>query len=204
MVPDGEEVMGVNTRAELAKANAFLNEQELNWHSERGVTILSPFQTCIAKRVKIGRDTVIHPFTWIERGVEIGRCCEIGPFAKIRAGSKIDDGSVIGSFVEVVRSRVGANTLVKHLSYLGDATIGREVNVGAGTVTANFDGQRKHKTVVRDGARLGCNTVLIAPVTVGRNAKTGAGAVVCARKAVPPGTTVVGVPAKALGKGKAV
>lgn len=193
---DAREILGVNTRRELAVAHQILNERELNRHSKAGVTILAPSQTVIAKGVKIGRDTVIRPFTWIERNVTIGKKCEIGPYAKIRAGSRIGDGVVVGSFVEVVRTKIGNGTFVKHLSYLGDAQLGRKVNVGAGTITANFDGRRKNKTVVEDRALLGCDTILVAPVKVKKGAKTGAGAVVCARQSVPAGKTVVGVPAK--------
>ena len=196
------EIIGVNTRRELAMANQILSERELDRHAKAGVTILDPSKTYVAKGVRIGRDTVIHPFTWIERDVVIGRRCEIGPFAKLHAGSRIGDGAVIGSFVEVTRSKIGANTLVKHLSYLGDAEVGKKVNVGAGTITANFDGKRKHKTLIRDRVQLGCDTILVAPVTVGEGAKTGAGAVVCARKSVPRGKIVVGVPAKLMQKSK--
>ncbi len=199
-IDDQREILGVNTRRELTVANQILNERELERHSKAGVTILEPSQTFIAKGVRIGRDTIVHPFTWIERGVVVGSKCVIGPFAKIRSGSKIGDEVVIGSFVEVVRSKIGAKTFVKHLSYLGDAEIGKKVNIGAGTITANFDGRRKHKTVVRDGALLGCDTILVAPVTVGRRAKTGAGAVVCARQPIPAGKTAVGIPAKVIKK----
>ena len=201
-VSDPSEVLGVNTRQELAMVNQILNQRELERHSKAGVTILEPAQTYIAKGVRIGRDTLIHPFTWIERGVVVGSRCEIGPFAKIRSGSKIGDDTVIGSFVEIVRTKVGKKTFVKHLSYLGDAAIGNQVNVGAGTVTANFDGRKKQKTFVQDGAFLGCNTVLVAPVTVGKRAKTGAGAVVCARQRIPAGKTVIGIPAKLMKKSK--
>ena len=193
---DEREILGVNTRRELEVAHRILSERELNRHSKAGVTILAPSQTVIAKGVKIGRDTVIHPFSWIERNVVIGKKCEIGPYAKIRAGSRIENGVVIGSFVEVVRSKIGSGTFVKHLSYLGDAQVGKQVNVGAGTITANFDGRRKNKTIVEDRVLLGCDTILVAPVKVGKGAKTGAGAVVCARQSVPRGKTVVGVPAK--------
>ncbi|MBI3998974.1 MAG: NTP transferase domain-containing protein [Candidatus Omnitrophica bacterium] len=201
-IDDSKEIVGVNTRRELAMANQVLTEREVERHSKIGVTILNPAQTSIETGVRIGRDTVIHPFTWIERGVTIGRKCEIGPFAKIRAGSKIGNEVVIGSFVEVVRSKVGNQTFVKHLSYLGDAEIGQRVNVGAGTITANFDGKRKNKTVVHDRVLLGCDTILVAPVTVGKGAKTGAGAVVCAGRPVPAGKTVVGIPARMLQKSK--
>ncbi len=201
-IKNQNEILGVNTKRELTVAHQILNERELERHSKAGVTILDPSQTVIAKGVRIGRDTVVHPFTWIERGVVIGRKCEIGPFAKIRSGSKIEDEVVIGSFVEIVRTKVGSKTFIKHLSYLGDAQIGKKVNVGAGTITANFDGRKKNKTVVQDEVFLGCDTVLVAPVTIGKGAKTGAGSVVLARRSVPAGKTVVGIPAKITRKNK--
>ncbi len=197
-----DEMLGVNTRIDLQKAHQILMAHEMEKHLANGVTIVNPIQTVIARGVKIGQDTVVHPFTWIDRDVEIGRQCEIGPFAKIRSGSRIHDGAVIGSFVEVVRTRVGKNSRVKHLSYLGDTILGEDVNVGAGTITANYDGKLKQKTVIEDQVFLGCNTVLVAPVTIRKKAKTGAGAVVLARHSVPAGKTVVGVPAKIIKQGK--
>ncbi len=197
-----QEILGVNTRKELSVAHQILNDRELERHSKAGVTILDPDQTVIAKGVKIGRDSVIHPFTWIESDVVIGAKCEIGPFAKIRAGTKIADEVVVGSFVEVVRTKIGSKTFVKHLTYLGDAQIGKKVNVGAGTITANFNGKTKNKIVIRDGAFIGCDTILIAPVTVGKRAKTGAGAVLPAGQNIPAGKTVVGIPAKLVEKNK--
>jgi bifunctional UDP-N-acetylglucosamine pyrophosphorylase/glucosamine-1-phosphate N-acetyltransferase len=161
-----------------------------------------PSQTYIQKGVKIGRGTVIHPFVWIEKGVSIGVNCEIGPFAKIRSGSQIESHVAIGSFVEVVRSRVGQGTRIKHLSYWGDAEIGRDVNVGAGTITANYDGKSKNKTRIGNKVFLGVNTSLIAPLQLEDGVKTGAGAVVTARQKVKKNSVLVGVPAKELKKGK--
>lgn len=195
-IDEGRQILGVNTRRDLTLANEVLRAQELERHSRNGVTIVDPSQTYMARGVSIGCDTVIYPFTWVEQDVTIGRRCEIGPFAKIRSGSRIHDGATIGSFVEVVRSEIGEKTYVKHLSYLGDAQIGKQVNIGAGTITANFDGRKKNKTVVEDRALIGCDTILVAPVRVGRGAKTGAGAVVLARQEVPRGATVVGIPAQ--------
>jgi bifunctional UDP-N-acetylglucosamine pyrophosphorylase / glucosamine-1-phosphate N-acetyltransferase len=199
-ITDAREMTGVNTRKHLTKVHKVITEQELERHSKNGVTILNPEQTSMGKGVKIGRDTVIHPFTWIESGVTVGKKCQIGPFAKIRSGSTIEDGATIGCFVEVVRSKVGAKSNVKHLSYVGDARIGKHVNIGAGTITANYDGKRKHKTVIEDQASLGCDTILVAPVTVKRGGRTGAGAVVAAKHTVQKGKTVVGVPAKPMSK----
>jgi bifunctional UDP-N-acetylglucosamine pyrophosphorylase / glucosamine-1-phosphate N-acetyltransferase len=201
-ITDAHEILGVNTREHLAKVHQVITKQELKRHSGNGVTILDPAHTTIAKGARIGRDTVVHPYTWIEKNVQIGKRCEIGPFAKIRSQSKIADRATIGSYVEIVRSTVGKKTNVKHLSYLGDARVGERVNVGAGSITANYDGKRKQKTVIGNGVFLGCNTVLVAPVTMTQGSKTGAGAVVQAKTRVPKGATLVGVPARVLKRKK--
>lgn len=197
-----EEVMGINSRKDLILAHERLNQKTIDGLLERGVTVLSPRNTFIAPDVKVGADTVIYPFSYIESRVIIGKGCHVGPFAFIRDGSRIEDGARIGSFVEVVRSRIGKRTMVKHLSYVGDSLVGDEVNIGAGTITANYDGKEKHKTVIEDGAFIGSNTVLVAPVKVGKRAKTGAGSVVLASKNVLEGTTVVGIPARTLRSGR--
>jgi bifunctional UDP-N-acetylglucosamine pyrophosphorylase/glucosamine-1-phosphate N-acetyltransferase len=108
----------------------------------------------------------------------VGRGAVVGPFARLRSGAVLDDDTEIGNFVEVKASHVGRGSKAKHLTYLGDATLGRDVNVGAGTVTVNYDGYRKHRTVIGDGASIGSDTMLIAPVKVGRQANTGAGSVI--------------------------
>jgi len=132
--------------------------------------------------------------------VKIGKNCRVGPFCKIRSGSTVKDRAVVGSFVEIVRSSIGKNTLVKHLAYLGDALVGNNVNIGAGTITANFDGKKKNKTRIGDKAFIGCDTIAIAPVSIGRGAKTGAGTVIPQGKNVPANSTVVGIPARILRK----
>ena len=181
-----------------------MNQREVAKHMENGVTIVNPDQTYLEPGVKIGTDTVIYPWCFIESGVEIGKNCQIGPFAKIRKGSSVGDGSLVGSFVEVNRSKLGSSVSAKHLSYLGDAVIGSETNIGAGTITANFDGKRKHATHVGKRVLIGSNTVLVAPVTIEDGARTGAGSVVTGGSRVKKGTTVVGVPARVLsGKKKA-
>ncbi len=192
----------MNTRVELAEAEAVVQKRLQNDWMERGVGIRDPKTTFIDSDVRLGQDTVILPHTVIEEGSVIGAGCTIGPFARIRGGSKIGDKAVIGNFVEIVRSKVGRGTQIKHLSYIGDAEIGENVNVGAGTITANYDGKNKHKTVIRDRASIGSGTVLVAPVTVGRGAKTGAGAVVTKDTRMKDGSVYVGIPAKELKKGK--
>lgn len=198
IIMDPTEAFGINTRAELAEAHRALKARILEEHAEKGVIIVDPPTTYIAKGAVIGPGTVILPFSVISGAVNLGARCRIGPFAHLRPGTTIADGATIGNFVEVKNSAIGAGTAVCHLSYLGDATIGSRVNVGAGTITANFDGATKHVAVVEDDAKLGAGVVLIAPVRVGRRSVVGAGAVVTARHDVPEGTTVVGAPARAL------
>lgn len=195
-----EEAQGINSQADFARAFKILNQETMKRLRMEGVTVISPEQTFIAPGVRIGKDTVIHPWTYIERNVLIGRGCEIGPFAKIRSGSILEDGAVIGSFVEVVRSRIGKKVLAKHLTYLGDAVVGEGTNIGAGTITANYDGKRKNKTRIGKRAFIGVGTLFIAPVRVGSGAKTGAGAVLTRGTHVREGEVVAGVPARPLRK----
>jgi bifunctional UDP-N-acetylglucosamine pyrophosphorylase/glucosamine-1-phosphate N-acetyltransferase len=192
------ECQGINSRGDLARVIEIMKNREIQYHTERGVTFTAPEQTFVAPNVKIGRDTVIYPWCYVESGVKIGRGCHIGPFAKIRKGSVIGDHAVIGSFVEVTRSRIGKKVLAKHLAYLGDAVIGDETNVGAGTITANFDGKRKNPTRIGKKVLIGSNTVFVAPVTVGDLARTGAGAVVTRGSEIKKGEVVAGVPARPL------
>ncbi len=194
---DPVEIYGINSRRDLVAATNFLRWKILQSHMDGGVTVVDPSTTFVEDGVTIGLDTVIHPFSVIRRGVTIGRRCEVGPFAHLRPGTILEDGAEIGNFVEVKKTRVGAGTKAKHLTYLGDATLGANVNIGAGTITANYDGVRKNQTVIEDGVHIGSNTVLVAPVKVGRGARTGAGAVVV-RGEVAPGAVVVGVPARPL------
>ena len=119
------------------------------------------------------------------RGARIGRHVSVGPFASIRPGTVLEDGSKAGTFVEIKASKVGKGSKVPHLSYVGDATIGRDTNIGAATVTVNYDGWDKHRTVIGDDVRIGSDTMLVAPVKVGKRAMTGAGSVIT--KDVPPG-----------------
>ncbi len=132
---------------------------------------------CVLRDVQVGEGSVIHPNTLIERAV-VGRRCQLGPFARIRPDSVLDEGARVGNFVELKKTHLGAGSKVNHLAYVGDTTIGRAVNVGAGTITCNYDGVNKHRTVIGDGAFIGSDTQLVAPVTVGENAVIGAGSTI--------------------------
>ena len=140
------------------------------------------------KNVEIREGTEIAPFTHIE-GAEIGRNCKIGPYARIRPGTTLADDAHIGNFVEIKNSRIGAGSKANHLSYVGDASVGSNVNIGAGTITCNYDGANKHRTVIEDDAFIGSDTQLIAPVTVGKGATIGAGSTI-ARNAPEGGLTL--------------
>ncbi len=142
---------------------------------------------------RIGNHVVIKDHCVISDS-EIADECSIGPFAHLRMNAGMEERAVVGNFVEVKKSRIGRGSKSMHLTYLGDATIGEQTNIGAGTVTCNYDGKQKHETVIEDNVRIGSDTMLVAPVRVGRGAVTGAGSVVT--KDVPPNTLVVGVPAK--------
>ncbi|MCK6480437.1 MAG: NTP transferase domain-containing protein [Planctomycetes bacterium] len=195
-VLEPEVVSGVNDLSELAAASAVMRRRVLERFLAAGVEIVDPSSTFIAPDASVGAGTRIEPFTVIEGGVRVGRSCSVGPFARLRRGTVLEDGASIGNFVEVKATRVGRGARARHLAYLGDADVGAGANIGAGTITCNYDGRRKHPTVVGEGAFLGSGTLLVAPVTVGRRAVTGAGAVVLAGKGVPAGATAVGVPAR--------
>lgn len=195
---DQDEVLGVNTRVDLARITEILQKRILEEHMLAGVGIRDPKTTIVDSGVRIGQDTLLLPHTVIEEGAVIGKGCVIGPFARIRGGSQIGDLAIVGNFVEVVRSRIGKATQIKHLSYLGDAVVGDHVNIGAGTITANFDGKNKHKTTLHDHAQVGSGTIFVAPVTMGRGAKTGAGSVVIKGTRIQNKSVYAGVPAKEL------
>ena len=136
---------------------------------------------------RVGDGSVVW-FSVLE-GAKVGRNCEVGPFARLRPGAVLDDGSLVGNYVEVKDSRIGERSKAKHLTYIGNAEVGVGVNIGAGTVFVNYDGYEKHPTVVGDEARIGSDTMLVAPVRVGKGAVTGAGSVIT--KDVPAGALAV-------------
>jgi bifunctional UDP-N-acetylglucosamine pyrophosphorylase/glucosamine-1-phosphate N-acetyltransferase len=199
-ISDVNEALGINSRQELTCANKIMQERINEDFMHKGITIVDPHTTFINFGAKIGRDSKIYPFTVIESNVTIGKNCLIGPFAHLRDGTILKDNVVAGNFLEIVRSRIGNKTLLKHFGYIGDSLIGKSVNIGAGTVTANFDGKKKNTTVIKDQASIGSDTVLVAPVRIGRLAVTGAGSVVTKNKDVPDKGIVVGVPARPLKK----
>jgi bifunctional UDP-N-acetylglucosamine pyrophosphorylase / glucosamine-1-phosphate N-acetyltransferase len=208
---DANEAMGVKDRVRLARAADVLRRRLLEQCMLSGVTIVDPDSTFIDAAVSIGQDTVIEPFTVLRGDTHIGVECRIGPhvyiedarigdrsdcgpFARLRPGTEIAEDVHVGSFAELVRTRVGRGTRVPHVSYLGDTDLGADANIGAGTITANFDGENKNRTEIGDGAFVGVDTMLVAPVKLGKGARTGAGSVVT--KDIPDGATAVGVPAR--------
>ncbi len=197
---DIEEALGINDRGDLVLANRIMNNKKIDQLLESGVTILSPETTVIDETAVIGKDTVILSNTVIEKDVTVGSNCRIGPFSRLRPGTKLADEVEVGNFVEINRTNVGSRTRVKHHTYLGDTTVGCDVNIGAGTITANYDGKDKHHTIIEDNVSIGVGVTLIAPVKIGAGAKIGAGSVVTKNKDVKPGETVIGVPAKPLHK----
>ena len=128
----------------------------------------------IGKKTKIGNNVEILPFTHIENAT-LEDNVNVGPFSRVRPGSFLSQGSRVGNFVEVKKSKIGKNTKINHLSYIGDAIVGKNVNIGAGTITCNYDGKKKNKTKILDGAFIGSNSALIAPIKIGKNSVVGAG-----------------------------
>lgn len=208
-VEDPREILGVNSRRELADVSAILRANTNEALMSSGVTIVDPASTFIGVDVAIGPDTVIHPGVHLEGDTRIGAGCEIqsgvrivnstiddgvainnfclvldshvargakiGPFAHLRPQSDVGEDAHVGNFVELKKTTLGRGSKANHLAYLGDATIGDKVNIGAGTITCNYDGTLKHPTVIEDGAFIGSDSQLIAPVRVGKGSYVAAG-----------------------------
>jgi len=209
---DSTEVMGINTRVDLAKADEILRNELLTRMMLEGVTIVDPKTTYIDKPVRVGRDTVIYPNCYLQGETIIGERCvlepntkitdsrigsdvvirafsvitestidegaAIGPFARLRPGTEVKRNARIGNFVEVKKSIIGEGTKANHLTYLGDTTVGKNVNIGAGTITCNYDGEKKHPTLIEDDVFVGSNAELVAPVTLKRGSTVGAGSTI--------------------------
>ncbi|MBI4209040.1 MAG: bifunctional UDP-N-acetylglucosamine diphosphorylase/glucosamine-1-phosphate N-acetyltransferase GlmU [Deltaproteobacteria bacterium] len=220
---DEEEILGINDRVDLARADAILNQRIVEQWMRSGVTIWDPPSVRIDRTVTLEPDVIVHPgthllgTTQIHSGSEIGPYAwisdsfvgrfariypfsviekseiqegvRVGPSAHLREGAILEEGVRVGNFVEIKKSRLGKGTKAAHLSYLGNAEIGAKVNVGCGTITCNYDGAQKHPTVVEEGAFIGSDTQLVAPVRVGRNAYIGSGSTIT--KDVPAGALAV-------------
>ena len=180
ILENNEEIYGINSRANLAEATRIMNTRKLTSLMENGVTIVDPSSTWISEDTEIGNDTIIYPSTYIEGKNKIGSNCKIGPCAHLRGGVEIADNCKIGNFVEVKKAKIDHNTNAGHLSYIGDSEIGANVNIGAGTITANYNPltKVKSKTILKDNVKIGSNTVLVAPVEVQEGANIGAGSVI--------------------------
>jgi bifunctional UDP-N-acetylglucosamine pyrophosphorylase / glucosamine-1-phosphate N-acetyltransferase len=223
VLEDPNEILGVNSRKELADVARILNERKTAELMESGVTLVDPATTWIHPDVAIGPDTVVHPNVYLEGHTRIGAGCEIhagvrivdsvlgdrvvvnnfcviresqidsgaqiGPFAQLRPQSHVHEDAHIGNFVELKKTTMGKGSKANHLAYLGDSTIGERVNIGAGTITCNYDGVAKHPTVIEDGAFIGSDSQLVAPVTVGKGAYVAAGSTVTEN--VPAGALAI-------------
>lgn len=218
LADDFTEVMGINTRIELANSERIMRDEVLSKLMLKGVTIMDPSSTFIDSTVSIGRDTVIYPHTQIYGNTRIGEDCvimshsvirdtrighsveikgfvfitdsligdnaKIGPFSHFRPETVLKEGVKIGNFVEVKKSVVGIGSKAPHLTYIGDSIIGKKVNIGAGTITCNYDGKAKHQTIIGDGVFVGSDTQFVAPIKVGKGALIGAGTTVT--QDIPP------------------
>ena len=170
-----------------------INQEKLrNQAMKKGVTLKSPETVFLSNDTKYGKNVIINPYVVIGEKTKIGNNVEIlpfthienaileanvnvGPFSRIRPGTVLSKGSRVGNFVEVKKSKIGKNSKINHLSYVGDAKVGKNVNIGAGTITCNYDGKKKNKTQILDGAFIGSNTSLVAPIKIGKKAIVGAG-----------------------------
>ena len=164
-------------RSQAMKMGVTIKSPETVFLSEDtkfGKNVIINQYVVIGKKTKIGNNVEILPFTHIENAT-LEENVNVGPFSRIRPGTVLSKGSRVGNFVEIKKSKIGANSKINHLSYIGDAHVGKNVNVGAGTITCNYDGKRKNKTKISDGAFIGSNTSLVAPIKIGRKAVVGAG-----------------------------
>ena len=179
-------------KKKIALIEKYNQEKLRNKAMKMGVTLKSPETVFLSNDTKFGKNVIINPYVVIGKKNKIGDNVEIlpfthienstlesgvkvGPFSRLRPGSLLSKGSRVGNFVEVKKSKVGKNSKINHLSYVGDTTIGKNVNIGAGTITCNYDGKKKNKTKILDGAFIGSNTSLIAPIKIGKKAVVGAG-----------------------------
>jgi bifunctional UDP-N-acetylglucosamine pyrophosphorylase/glucosamine-1-phosphate N-acetyltransferase len=173
-----DEAIGINSRAQLSAASKIMQRRIQQKLMENGVTIVDPDNTWVDARAEIGQDTVVEPFTYIHGEVKIGKDCRIGPFAYLRSGTVLESDVVLGVFTEVKNSTLADGVRSRHHSYIGDATVGRNVNVGAGSITANFDGTKVNRTIVGNDCYLGSGSILIAPLELKDGSHVSPGTVV--------------------------
>ena len=180
ILENSDEIFGINSRINLAEATKMMNRRNLERYMVNGVTIVDPDSTWISEDTEIGQDTIIYPATYIEGKNKIGKNCKIGPCAHLRGGVEVCDNVKVGNFVEVKKAKINSNTNVGHLSYIGDAELGEQVNIGAGTITANYNPltKEKSKTILKNNVKIGSNSVLVAPVTIEEGANIGAGGII--------------------------
>lgn len=173
-----DDAMGINSRQDLSEVSRVMQNRIQRKLMTAGVTIVDPPNTWIDARAIIGQDSVIHPFSYIHGRVNIGKRCSVGPFAYLRDGTELAEDVVVGVFTELKNAKLGMGTRARHLSYIGDAQIGERVNVGAGTLFANFDGERIHASVVGDDTYIGNGSILVAPLSVNGKSQIAHGSVV--------------------------
>jgi bifunctional UDP-N-acetylglucosamine pyrophosphorylase/glucosamine-1-phosphate N-acetyltransferase len=195
VMASGEEVMGVNDRVQLAAAEAVLQDRLRDTAMRAGVTLIAPQTVFFSSDTKIGRDVIVEPNVWFGPGVEIAdgatihafshlegahveTGANVGPYARLRPGAHLGRDSKVGNFVEIKAADIGAGAKISHLSYIGDATVGADANIGAGTITCNYDGFDKARTEIGAGAFIGSNSALVAPVKIGDGAYVGSGSVI--------------------------
>jgi bifunctional UDP-N-acetylglucosamine pyrophosphorylase/glucosamine-1-phosphate N-acetyltransferase len=196
-----DDVRGINTKKELAEAEAAAQQRLRKAALDAGVTLVAPETVFLSADTKFGKDVVVEPYVIFGEkvsvadgavihsfshlaGAEVGKGVSVGPFARLRPGTKLGEGARIGNFVEVKEATVEAGAKANHLSYIGDAFVGAGANVGAGTITCNYDGSAKHRTTIGKNAFIGSNSALVAPVEIGDGAYVGSGSVITAN--VPP------------------
>ena len=207
-----DEVRGINTKAQLAEAEAVVQRRLRQQALKAGVTLIAPETVFLSADTKFGKDVTVEPFVVFGEkvtvedgavirsfshivGAHIGKDSSVGPFARLRPGTRLGEGARIGNFVELKEATIAAGAKANHLSYIGDASVGAKANVGAGTITCNFDGAAKHRTEIGPEAFIGSNSALVAPVSIGKGAYVGSGSVITEN--VPQG-------ALALGRGRQV
>ena len=207
-----DEVRGINTKNQLAEAEAVAQQRLRKAALDSGVTLIAPETVFLSADTKFGSDVVVEPYVVFGEkvtvedgavirsfshlaGAHVGKSVSVGPFARLRPGTRLGDGARVGNFVEVKEASIEAGAKANHLSYIGDAVVGAGANIGAGTITCNYDGSDKHRTTIGDGAFIGSNSALVAPLEIGAGAYIGSGSVIT--KNVPAG-------ALALGRGRQV